>query len=73
MTNVDNKSLYYQVQRMKKRRDKVNLDLKKFQMEKSLDSLSYNQEIVYLKNIILIQSVGITVFALSYITKFFGY
>ena len=73
MTNVDNKCLYYQVQRMKKRRDQVILDLKKFQMEKSLDSLSYNQEIVYLKNIILIQSVGITVFALSYITKFFGY
>ena len=73
MTNVDNKCLYYQVQRMKKRRDQVILDLKKFQMEKSLDSLSYNQEIVYLKNIILIQSVGITVFAISYITKFFGY
>jgi hypothetical protein len=73
MTKVDNKSLYYQVQRMKKRRDQVILDLKKFQMEKSLDSLSYNQEIVYLKNIILIQSVGITVFAISYITKFFGY
>lgn len=73
MTNVDNKCLYYQVQRMKKRRDQFILDLKKAQMEKSLDSLSYNQEIVYLKNIILIQSVGITVFALSYITKFFGY
>ena len=73
MTNVDNKCLYYQMQRMKKRRDQVILELKKFQMEKSLDSLSYNQEIVYLKNIILIQSVGITVFALSYITKFFGY
>lgn len=73
MTNVDNKCLYYQVQRMKKRRDQVILDLKKFQMEKSLDSLSYNQEIVYLKNIILIQSVGITFFAISYITKFFGY
>ncbi len=73
MTKVDNKCLYYQVQRMKKRRDQFILDLKKFQMEKSLDSLSYNQEIVYLKNIILIQSVGITVFALSYITKFFGY
>lgn len=73
MTKVDNKSLYYQVQRMKKRRDQVILDLKKFQMEKSIDSLSYNQEIVYLKNIILIQSVGITVFALSYITNFFGY
>lgn len=73
MTKVDNKCLYYQVQRMKKRRDQVILDLKKFQMEKSLDSLSYNQEIVYLKNIILIQSVGITVFAISYITKFFGY
>ena len=73
MTNVDNKCLYYQVRRMKKRRDQVVMDLKKFQMEKSLDSLSYNQEIVYLKNIILIQSVGITVFALSYITKFFGY
>lgn len=73
MTKVDNKCLYYQVQRIKKRRDQVILDLKKFQMEKSLDSLSYNQEIVYLKNIILIQSVGITVFAISYITKFFGY
>ena len=73
MTNVDNKCLYYQVRRMKKRRDQVVMDLKKFQMEKSLDSLSYNQEIVYLKNIILIQSVGITVFALSYITRFFGY
>lgn len=73
MTNVDNKCLYYQVQRMKKRRDKVVTDLNKVQMEKSLDSLSYNQEIAYLKNIILIQSVGITVFALSYITKFFGY
>jgi hypothetical protein len=58
---------------MKKRRDQVILDLKKFQMEKSIDSLCHNQEIVYLKNIILIQSVGITVFALSYITKFFGY
>jgi len=73
MTNVDNKSFYYQVQRMKKRRDKVVTDLNKVQMEKSLDSLSYNQEIAYLKNIILIQSVGITVFALSYISKFFGY
>ena len=73
MTNVDNKCLYYQVQRMKKRRDKVVTDLNKVQMEKSLDSLSYNQEIAYLKNIILIQSVGITVFALSYISKFFGY
>ena len=73
MTNVDNKCLYYQVQRMKKRRDKVVTDLNKVQMEKSLDSLSYNQQIAYLKNIILIQSVGITVFALSYITKFFGY
>ena len=73
MTKVDNKSLYYQVQRMKKRRDQFMFDLKKVQMEKSLDSLSYNQQIVYLKNIILIQSVGITVFALSYITKFFGY
>ena len=73
MTNVDNKCLYYQVQRMKKRRDQVILDLKRAHMEKSIESLSYNQEIVYLKNIILIQSVGITVFALSYITKFFGY
>jgi len=73
MTKFDNKCLYYQVQRMKKRRDQVILDLKKVEVEKSLDSLSYNQEIVYLKNIILIQSVGITVFALSYITKFFGY
>ena len=70
MTNVDNKSLYYQVQRMKKRRDKVNLDLKKVQTMRSLESLSYNQEIVYLKNIIFIQSAGIVVFAL---TKIFGY
>jgi hypothetical protein len=73
MTNVDNKSLYYQVRRMKKRRDQVVTDLKRAQMEKSINSLSHNQEIVYLKNIILIQSVGITVFALSYITRFFGY
>lgn len=73
MTKVDNKSLYYQVQRMKKRRDQVNLDLKKVQTMRSLESLSYNQEIVYLKNIIFIQSVGITFFAISYITKFFGY
>lgn len=73
MTIVDNKSLYYQVRRMKKRRDKVILDLNKAQMEKSINSLCHNQEIVYLKNIILIQSVGITVFALSYITRFFGY
>ena len=73
MTNVDNKCLYYQVLRMKKRRDQVVMDLKRAHMEKSLESLSYNQEIVYLKNIILIQSVGITVFALSYISKFFGY
>ena len=73
MTKVDNNSLYYQVQRIKKRRDQVLTDLKRVQMEKSIDSLCHNQEIVYLKNIILIQSVGITVFALSYITKFFGY
>ena len=73
MTNVDNKCLYYQVRRMKKRRDQIVTDLKRVQMEKSIDSLCHNQEIVYLKNIILIQSVGITVFALSYITKFFGY
>ena len=73
MTNVDNNCLYYQVQRMKKRRDQVILDLKKVQTMRSLESLSYNQEIVYLKNIIFIQSVGITFFAISYITKFFGY
>jgi len=72
MTIVDNKCLYYQVQRMKKRRDQVIFDLKKLQMEKSLDSLSYNQQIVCLKNIILIQSIGITALALSYIVKFFG-
>jgi len=70
MTNVDNNCLYYQVQRMKKRRDQVILDLKKVQTMRSLESLSYNQEIVYLKNIIFIQSASIVIFAL---TKFFGY
>ena len=70
MTNVDNNCLYYQVQRMKKRRDQVILDLKKVQTMRSLESLSYNQEIFYLKNIIFIQSAGIVIFAL---TKFFGY
>ena len=70
---VDNKSLYYQVRRMRNRRNEVVEDLKRVKMEKDSLCLSHKKDIVCLKNIILIQSAGIAVFAILYISKFFDY
>ena len=61
-----NHNLYYQIQRMRKSRDKF-LNAK---MKEDFISMRKDENIYIMKKIIVIQATGLAMFAIAYITNF---
>ena len=61
-----NHNLYYQIQRMRKSRDKFLNE----KMKQDFISMRKDENIYIMKKIIVIQATGLAMFAIAYITNF---
>ena len=61
-----NHNLYYQIQRMRKSRDKFLNE----KMKQDFISMRKDKKIYIMKKIIVIQATGLAMFAIAYITNF---